>query len=56
MESQTQTTTERRALSVFVTFCYLLALAGVCGFSYLLLNFAFRLAAQQTRFLYSLPV
>ncbi len=56
MENQTQPKRERLALSVFVMFCYLLALTGVCAFSYSLLSFAMRIAAQQTSFLYSLPV
>ena len=56
MENQTQTKRDSRALSMLVMFCYLLAVAGVCVFSYSLLSFAMRIATQQTSFLHSLPV
>lgn len=47
---------ESRALTMLAMVCYLTALAGIVGFSYLLLSFATRIVTQQTSFLYSLPV
>lgn len=55
MKNQLQTKVEKRVLAVVAMFCYVLALTAVVAFSYTLVTFALRMAAQQTSALYSLP-
>ena len=50
-----ETQRETPVFAVLAILCYAVVLAGVFAFTYSLLNFALRIATQETSVLYSLP-